>query len=130
VSDTANITLRNFPVALWRKVRIAALEAGKPLGPYVAEILEQTTSKQVSHVADVNKDARANTDSISDVQSQPAIRADARRKPLPASTVAALREQIPELKTGNELPRGRVCAHGTKQGYACWQCGGKAKIEQ
>ena len=78
------------------------------------------------------KESRAKTNPIPDVQSQPAIRADVGRKPLPASTVAALREQIPELKTANELPakRARTCAHGTAQGYACWQCGGKAQIEQ
>lgn len=67
---------------------------------------------------------------IPDVRPTADVRSSARRESMPNSVIASLREQMPELKTANELPRGRVCAHGTKQGYACWQCGGKAKIEQ
>jgi hypothetical protein len=89
---------------------------------------------------------REEANRISDVPRNAAIRADVGRESVPAgptakpaipearsrSVAARLKAQIPELKTANELPapRGKVCAHGTAQGYACWQCGGKAQIEQ
>ncbi len=71
---------------------------------------------------------------IPDVQPELAIRTDGRRKSVPNRIVASLREQIPELKTANELPAKSAhtvkrCAHGEAKGYHCWKCGGLAQVE-
>ena len=77
------------------------------------------------------QERRREPSAIPDVQPEPAIRTDGRRKSVPNRIVASLREQIPELKTANELPakRTRVCAHGIDKGFHCWKCGGLAQVE-
>ena len=97
-----------------------------------------------AEVAKLKLDAAARDMSVSE-HIRELIRAFGLVKPV----VAALREKIPELTVAAELPargldglpilgdksvptrtRVKTCVHGTERDWHCWQCGGKAKIEQ
>lgn len=158
MTDTANITLRNFPIELRRKLRIAALEANIPLGQYIAGILERAIQvKHVSAVQHADKSDEANialhaneemsleTGDDTHLQRDTGVLPTTGRESMPErSATARLKRAIPGLKTASELPvlgesrseakrigaqTGKKCKHGIAKGYHCWQCGGIARIE-
>lgn len=137
MSDTLNISIRNFPSELWRNVRMAALNEGIPLASYIARALEHAMQvKQVKQVKQVNKDSKlselsnASMYNISDVQSNADVPTDAGRESVPSGIAASVRDTLPVLETKPKSKAiAKTCKHGTAKGFNCWQCGGIAQIE-
>jgi len=79
------------------------------------------SSTKMPSSTNVPKDTRDTVNRTSDLQPDLAIREDVGRESLPS---------VPTLPSKSAKSPARTCVHGTAQGYRCWQCGGKAKMNE
>jgi hypothetical protein len=94
----------DVPISKWCKKR-------------VLESMTMPSSTAIPKDTNVPHDTKANP--IPDMPSNAAVHADVGRDAMPA---------VPAPKPAKSATR--TCVHGTAQGYRCWQCGGKAKVNE
>ena len=81
-------------------------------------------------------DEKHEANRVPDVQPSPAIRETSRRESVSdrdtseSASKKSVMDRLPSVGERHVARKGaKTCAHGTAQGYHCWQCGGKANVQ-